>query len=234
MALARVRGFLLSIFANRLINCASDVSRWRICLIDKTIEGAFGSSMAGIAIVVLAIVYLVSRLKPAWERGPLGAGGLAVAYVLYHDIKVQLEAMTNARFKTTTYGRADSRRGLPVPLVARGLLFDLVFVWRRYIRYAGEGEYLSLPCSREAWRQQRRGSGGTILTTFRTNSSSHRFQPGDREPVPPAGGCYTARPSRCVLNGFSTKSRSAAPSVGWKGRRARCCPPITSCPGMRP
>lgn len=164
--------FLLSIFANRLITCASDVSGWRTCLIDKTIEGAFGFSMAGIAIVVLATVYLVSRLKPAWgTRALLVPGGLAVAYVLYHHIKVQLEAMTNARFEL--------HHLWPLLIAAAvflylwwlvALLFDLVFVWHRYIRYAGEGQYLSLPSSREAWRQQRRGSGGTILTTFRTNS----------------------------------------------------------------
>ncbi len=157
--------FLLSLFANRLITCAFEVSGWRTCLIDNTIEGAFELSMAGMAIVVLAAVYLVSRLKPAWgTRALLVPGGLAVAYVLYSHIQTK---------------HFELHQLWPLFMAAAvfmylwwlaALLFDLVFVWHRYIRYAGEGQYLSLPSSREAWKQQRGGSGGSVPTPLPMSS----------------------------------------------------------------
>jgi hypothetical protein len=162
--------FLLSIVASRLITCASEASEWRFCLIDRTVEGAFGFSMAGIAIVVLVAVYLAnflaSRLKQAWgTQALLMPGGLAVAYVLYSHIQA------NERFELHQLWPLFMAAAVFLYLwwlVA--LLFDLVFVWHRYIRYAGEGQYLSLPSSREAWKQQRKGSESTIPTTLPASS----------------------------------------------------------------
>jgi hypothetical protein len=151
--------FLLSVVANRSISCGFHLNGssgpFRTCLIDQTIAAAreLKFSMAGIAFLVLVAGYLVSRFKPDWgARALLIPGGIGTAYVLFHHV-------TEQTAKISPGHHVAIHELWPLFLAAAvffylwwlvALLFDLVFVWHRYIRYAGEGQYLSLPSSREA------------------------------------------------------------------------------------
>jgi hypothetical protein len=92
-------------------------------------QGSPPWSYLGIAVVLLAITYTISALVPRWGmRALLIPGSLAVAYVVYDKLKVVHGAhgslwpvfLAGAVFLYLWW------------LVA--LLFDLTFVWHRYIR----------------------------------------------------------------------------------------------------
>jgi hypothetical protein len=161
--------FLLSIVANRSISCGFGLNGshipFKICLIDDTVKGALGLqfSMAGIAFLVLLAGYLVSRFKPDWgARALLIPGGIGTAYVLFHHV-------TEQTAKVSPGHHVAIHELWPLFLAAAvffylwwlvALLFDLVFVWHRYIRYAGEGQYLSLPEYRKTRKAKKWWGGG--------------------------------------------------------------------------
>ncbi len=124
--------FALTVFAYRILICApSSLVELRDCLkIDRL------SGLVGIA-VVLAIVVSLVGLVPSWGmRGLLVPGSFGVAYALYLHL-----AQAHLSIKELW----------PVVLASLvflylwwlvALLFDLVFVWHRYIRYSSDVGFL--------------------------------------------------------------------------------------------
>ncbi len=140
--------FFLSIVAYGCFTCLFvSPNPFRTCLINDTVHGVFDFSIVGIAVLVLLAVYLVSRFIPAWgTQALLVPGSLALAYVLFRHIKNQMASLPNAHLEL--------HQLWPVFLATAfflylwwlvALLFDLTFVWHRYIRFSGEGKYLRLP-----------------------------------------------------------------------------------------
>lgn len=160
--------FLLSILANRSISCGFDLKKsghsFGTCMIDETIQGARGFSMAGLAFLVLVAAYLLSRYKPAWgTQALLIPGGIGTIYALFHYIREQISSsptvhqfwpmlLATALFLYVWW------------LVA--LLFDLVFVWHRYIRNEQKLRYLRLPedvtISEQAGKKRGSAVGGLL------------------------------------------------------------------------
>jgi hypothetical protein len=150
--LTRVRGwrlfgfvfFFLSIVANRVFSCLPNAlsgAGWRTCLVDATALGAFHFSIAGVAIVVALAAYFISRLKPAWGmQALLVPGGIGVAFVLVRYIIMQLHGASPEFHHLWQVFVAAAVFLYLWWLVA--LIFDLIFVWHRYIRYSGAGRFL--------------------------------------------------------------------------------------------
>jgi hypothetical protein len=95
--------------------------------------------LLGGAALVLLVSFLLRRLLPAWGmRTLLVPGAIALAYVVFADIQdpkgdLMPVFLAGALFMYVWW------------LVA--LVFDLIFVWHRYIRYSREGRYLRYPSS---------------------------------------------------------------------------------------
>jgi hypothetical protein len=116
--------FLLFVAGYRSFSCLADGSGFGSCF--TTMPAGSDSRLVWIALALVLAVSVVSRLRPAWGmRTLLIPGSIAVAYVVY--------------------GHVHGTQGNLWPVFLAGavflylwwlvaLLFDLTFVWHRYIR----------------------------------------------------------------------------------------------------
>jgi hypothetical protein len=128
--------FVLSLLAYPAFPCLVNPAAggFQTCYQTKLGDLSAHYNLLGGAVLVLVMSFVLRKALPAWGmRTLLVPGVIAIAYVIFRDIK-------------------DPQGDLwPVFLAGAFLLyiwwlvalvFDLVFVWHRYIRYSKEGRYL--------------------------------------------------------------------------------------------